>query len=275
MLCITFDNFGCGSGKLPACPFPDVVPVEEWNNYNELGLKLGHPRILNLLERLDIRTTFFAEGYSAVLHPEEMLRWRDQGHEIALHGWKHETWSDVASERKEDQLVQLAVAAVEALLGEPPVGFRPPGLRINYWTDAVMRRHGIRYIAQSTQTSLDRRFAAFGVDSPENVDLVVSRGNLLPCNPQLIDGLLISPAYGGLLGRLDAQSAYDEFFRMAVEHERLDVNQPWVFTAHPMFSGNRAWSGFERFMRRLHSEFGSGGFRLARELAFDDCAIEE
>ena len=274
MLCITFDNFGCGSGKLPPCPFPDLVPEVEWDHYNEIGLTLGHPRILQLLRQLAIPTTFFAEGYSAVLHPDEVKRWRNEGHEIALHGWKHETWSTISSAAAEDELVGLAVSAMGELLGQQPLGFRPPGLQINAWTDEVMERHGIRYIAQATGPTADPRFAALGIRAQEERPHHLTRLPLLPCSARLIDGDLLAPAHGGLFGQLDAQAAYEAFFDMALQHESATTQEPWVFIVHPFISGNRAWPGLEKFLRRLHAEFGSGAFRTGRQIALDGHADE-
>ena len=248
MICITFDNFGCGSGKLPPCPFPDVVPASEWENYNEIGLTLGHPRILGLLRQLRIKATFFAEGYAAVIHPQEVQRWHDEGHEIALHGWKHETWSGLACEADEDRLVRLSVAAMHELLGESPVGFRPPGLQINRWTDDVMHRNGIKYIAHATQP-------------------MQTRLPLLPCSPQLIDAALIAPASGGLFGTLDADTAYNQFYDLALDHERTTPEQPWVLVIHPLVSGNRGWSGLEKFLRKLRAQFTPDVFKTGREVA--------
>jgi len=266
MLCITFDNFGCGSGPFPACPFPDVVPTVEWERYNEIGLSLGHPRILNLLRQLGIRTTYFCEGYSAVLHPTEMKRWHEDGHEIALHGWKHEMWALLPTREKEDELIGLSVAAVKDVLGVSPIGFRPPGLQINQWTDDVMEHHGIRYIAHSTRRVDNSRFASVGVKRPDPTSkLYQTRLGFLDCKPELIDGDLIAPAWGGLFGTMDSLSAYERFVDMAIEHERSNPDLTWVFIVHPFISGNRGWHGFEFFLRRLHSEVGSACFRTARD----------
>jgi peptidoglycan/xylan/chitin deacetylase (PgdA/CDA1 family) len=267
MLCITFDNFGCGS-QLPACPFPDIVPPEEWANYNQIGLTLGHPRILALLKQLHISSTYFAEGYSAVLHPAEMKRWADQGHEIALHGWKHEIWSNLPSKEREEELIALGVSSMRDLLGEGPVGFRPPGLKINSWTDDIFEKHGIRYISQALEREkgYEDRFGPIGITyTKESSTILVSRLKVLDTSDKLIDAALVSPAFGGFFGTLDAGSAYDTFYDLAAKHERSAPEKPWVFVVHPFISGNRAWAGFDKFLRRLHAEFGPGAFKTARE----------
>ncbi|MDP9912463.1 hypothetical protein J2W27_004589 [Variovorax boronicumulans] len=265
MICLTFDNFGCVAA-LPPCPFPEVVPASEWAAYNRIGLEIGHPRILQLLRQLGIRATFFAEGYAAILHPQEVLRWRDAGHEIGLHGWKHEEWSTVVDEEQENHLVDLAVTAMGDLLGDRPIGFRPPGLRINPWTDAVLERHGIRYVGQDPAPEPDPRMAALGrATGAGERPLTLTRHALLPCSNRRIDGDLIAPAYGGIFGTLDGETSFARYHEMALAHEARTPDKPWVFIAHPFISGHRAWFGFDNFVRRLAAELGPGAFVSCRE----------
>jgi hypothetical protein len=254
MLCITFDNFGWAAGETLPWACPSDIPANEWAVYNRIGLEVGHPRILKLLNDLDIRCTYFAEGYAAVLHPEEMKHWHAAGHEIAVHGWKHEMWSGITSREEENHLVELAVTSIHSVLGEAPMGFRPPGLTINPWTDEVLMANGIRYVSQ-----------ALPADGAKAT--LVTRLDLLPTEPGLIDGAVIHPRFGGIFGALDAATAYDKLHELAVAHESTRPDEPWVLVVHPFTSGNRAWFGFEDFMRSLAGEFGESRFGLARDVA--------
>jgi peptidoglycan/xylan/chitin deacetylase (PgdA/CDA1 family) len=265
VLCITFDNFGLAA-QLPPCPFPDIVPSEEWALYNEIGLSLGHPRLLNLLGQLQIPTTYFAEGFSAVLHPTELKRWQDAGHEIALHGWKHEMWGNLPSREREEELIALSVASMRDVLGAGPLGFRPPGLKINPWSDDLLEKYGIRYVSQALDRApeYEDKFAPIGITyTKQSSPIVISRLKVLDTRDTLIDAALVSPEFGGLFGTLDDDAAYETFYNLAVEHELMRPDKPWVFIIHPFISGNRSWFGCSRFLRRLHAQFGSGAFRTA------------
>ena len=261
MLCITFDNFGGAAGDLLPWPCPAGIPAAEWAAYNRIGLELGHPRILKLLDELRIRCTYFAEGYAAVLHPDELLAWHAAGHEIAVHGWKHEMWTGIASRDEEERLIQLAVSSIRGLTGQTPAGFRPPGLGINPWTDEVLAAHGIRYVSRALSGATDEAIAS-GVTATSPARVVV-----LPTDPALIDGAVIHPRFGGIFGTLDAAAGYDRLYRAAVAHETTRPEEPWVLVVHPFTSGNRAWFGFEDFMRRLVADFGASRFALARDAA--------
>lgn len=128
---------------------------------------------------------------------------------------------------------------------------------------------GIRYVAQAIARDKghNQRLANIGITyASEDSEMVISRLKVLECSDRRLDADLIEPAFGGLFGDLDADTAYDRYFDMAAKHERAKPAEPWTFIVHPFVSGNRAWSSFERFMRRLHGEFGSNAFKTARQV---------
>jgi peptidoglycan/xylan/chitin deacetylase (PgdA/CDA1 family) len=258
MICITFDNFGnaaefgFGQGVLPPEYRHESVPPGEWAKYNELGLTLGHPRILGVLKETGVRTSFAAEGYSAVIHPVELKRWADDGHEIVLHGWKHETWHKIPDEKTEDRLLTLGMAAMRETLGDKaPVGFRPPSFGLSPWSENLLEKLGIQYVSDLDRTHLKRlKFSPCSKESP------------------LIDALIVRQEDGGLLPDKDDQiTAYDKAYEAAVAHETATPDKPWVFIAHPLVSGNRAWMGFDRFIRRLRGRFETNVFKTIGEVA--------
>jgi peptidoglycan/xylan/chitin deacetylase (PgdA/CDA1 family) len=116
---VTFDNLG------------EVTALErgEWPEGEPLGrhpsVTEGLPRVLELLEELGLRATFFVEGLNTELYPEALREIAAAGHEVGYHGWRHEPWGrlDAARERA---VLERGVAALDAL-GLRPVGFRPPG----------------------------------------------------------------------------------------------------------------------------------------------------
>jgi peptidoglycan/xylan/chitin deacetylase (PgdA/CDA1 family) len=225
------------------------------------------------LKYLDVKTTFFAEGYAAVLHPTEMKRWADEGHEIALHGWKHEMWANLTSREQEEGLVSSSVVAMTELLGQGPVGIRPPGFKINPWTDEVLQKNGIQYVSTvaTREAGFAERLAKIGVTyANDEQEVVASRLKVLPCRDDLTDAGAIGPAGGGLglYGyEVTAEAAYEKFYQSAVDHELNTPEEPWVFTAHPFVSGNRAWGAFDRFLRRLRERFPSDAFKTGRRIA--------
>ena len=54
------------------------------------GPRVGIWRLLDLLDRYDIRATMFVPGLVAKNHPELLPAFVERGHEIGLHGYFHE-----------------------------------------------------------------------------------------------------------------------------------------------------------------------------------------
>src|SRR6476619_8426809 len=59
-------------------------------SHQAYGPLTGVPRLLKILARHDITSTFFVPGYTAVRYPEVIRSIVDHGHEIAHHGYLHE-----------------------------------------------------------------------------------------------------------------------------------------------------------------------------------------
>jgi peptidoglycan-N-acetylglucosamine deacetylase len=107
------------------------------------------PRILELLERHRMRTTWCIPGHTALAYPDLVRRIRDEGHEIAHHGWVHENPAalDEAGERR---VLERGFEALDQVAGVRPRGYRSPawdlsprsiGLLIDYgfeWDSSLM-----------------------------------------------------------------------------------------------------------------------------------------
>ena len=62
------------------------------SNYE--GVIHGTPRLLEIMQRQDVRATYFWTGHSAENNPRSVLAVRDAGHETGCHGLVHETLGD-------------------------------------------------------------------------------------------------------------------------------------------------------------------------------------
>ncbi len=106
----------------------------------------GDDRLLALLDRHGLRTTFFVEGEHGASHPERVAELVARGHEVGLHGWAHEAWAqlDDATAR---ELLARGADALAAAAGGPPKGFRAPGGERGAHTAALLVDLGIDYDA--------------------------------------------------------------------------------------------------------------------------------
>lgn len=89
------------------------------------GARVGVPRILALLDKYNIRATFFVPADTARRHPGVVKEIHDRGHEIGHHGDVHE--SPVHVDRDEEKrIIEVGLETLEKLTGERPKGYRSP-----------------------------------------------------------------------------------------------------------------------------------------------------
>jgi len=88
----------------------------------EYGARAGVWRILREFERRGLPLTVFGIGMALQRRPEVAAAFKELGHEIACHGWRwiHYQNLDEAIEREH---MRLGMQAIEALIGERPLGW--------------------------------------------------------------------------------------------------------------------------------------------------------
>lgn len=113
-------------------------------SWGEFGARRGIPRIRQVLDRHEVKATFFVPAVAALLHPDEQRAVSQDGHEIGLHGWIHElnTTLDAATER---ELMMRAADTLERVSGQRPVGMRTPSWDYSPATLSIAREMGLLY----------------------------------------------------------------------------------------------------------------------------------
>jgi peptidoglycan/xylan/chitin deacetylase (PgdA/CDA1 family) len=136
---LTFDNLG-EAADLERGRWPADAPLGR-----HASVTRTLPRILELLEEVGARATFFVEGLNADLYPDALREIDAAGHEVAYHGWQHEPWAglDPAAERAS---LERGVRALDRL-GLRPAGFRPPGGSLTESTPGLLRELGFSYVS--------------------------------------------------------------------------------------------------------------------------------
>ncbi|KAK4203450.1 family 4 putative carbohydrate esterase [Triangularia verruculosa] len=103
------------------------------------------PRMLSLLDKHNIKATYFAESWSLSVYPDAIKSLQRAGHEVAWHGYQHEVWKDLSAEAEQENFDKSWEAADKA--GIEYEGFRPPGGSINDRTWGMLREHGVKYVS--------------------------------------------------------------------------------------------------------------------------------
>jgi polysaccharide deacetylase family protein (PEP-CTERM system associated) len=103
--------------------------------------------LLDLLDRLQARATFFLLGMTVENHRDLVAEIVRRGHEPACHGYAH----TLVHQQTEDEFaadLERAVATIEELAGRRPIAYRAPAFSINRktpWAYDVLAAHGFRY----------------------------------------------------------------------------------------------------------------------------------
>lgn len=112
------------------------------------GPKVGVPRILELLDHLEIPATFYIPGYIAEEHPKMTRAIAKRGHEIGLHGYLHEKLITLDAVQEEEILLK-SLEILTRITGTHPCGYRAPWFELNPWTPELLQQHGLSYCASA------------------------------------------------------------------------------------------------------------------------------
>jgi peptidoglycan-N-acetylglucosamine deacetylase len=87
------------------------------------------PHVLDLLNRLNLRITFFIVGQDAAMdqNREYLQEIVSHGHEVGNHSFYHESWLQKYSAEAIKKEINAAHQQIVQTTGQEPVGFRGPG----------------------------------------------------------------------------------------------------------------------------------------------------
>ncbi|MGI9259880.1 MAG: polysaccharide deacetylase family protein [Gammaproteobacteria bacterium] len=110
----------------------------------QYGPRAGVPRILDMLERYDVPSTFFIPAVSALLYQEQVRAVAEAGHEIGIHGWIHEHTAQLERD-DERMLMERSLDTLEELSGRRPVGIRTGSWEYSHNTAELIAEAGLLY----------------------------------------------------------------------------------------------------------------------------------
>ena len=106
--------------------------------------EVGVPRLLNLFDKYNLKTTWFIPGHSIETFPEQTKKVVEGGHEIGIHGYSHE--NPIAMTRQQEETILLkCIDLVESVSGKRPTGYVAPWWEFSNVTNELLLKHGIKY----------------------------------------------------------------------------------------------------------------------------------
>ena len=109
----------------------------------EFGV-IGARRILGLLDKFDIKATWFIPGHTIETYPEACRDIHRAGHEIGNHGWTHRSPLQMPKAEEEAEL-RRANETVRRLIGAYPTGYRSPVWDMSEHTVDLLLSLGFAY----------------------------------------------------------------------------------------------------------------------------------
>lgn len=126
---------------------------KEWETYPTY-LDIFVPHVLDVLDDLGLRITFFIVGQDAAIDRNrdflrEIVR---RGHEVGNHSFYHESWLHTYSREELVGEISMAEEHIEQVAGQRPNGFRGPGFSWSPTLLEVLKERGYQYDASTLPT---------------------------------------------------------------------------------------------------------------------------
>ena len=120
--------------------------ISTWGLYEDRICKSTN-KVICLLNESDTRATFFILGYVAERFPELVERIKDEGHEIATHGYSHKPITKQTLSEFEDDLLK-SCELLEKITGDEIIGHRGCQFTVmeeTSWAIDVLKKKGFKY----------------------------------------------------------------------------------------------------------------------------------
>lgn len=209
--------------------FENDIKRSAWQSMPSRVVNNTHT-ILELLDRYDVKGTFFVLGWVAERHGNLVKDIKESGHEVASHGYSHKLiYNQSINEFREETIRSKSL--LEDIIQKPVIGYRAASYSItnrSLWALDVLSEAGFKYDSSIFPVYHDR----YGISDarPEPHVMTCGNGASLVEFPLSVCELYRYklPISGGGYFRLYPYS----FTRWALR--RLNKNyRPFVFYMHP------------------------------------------
>jgi peptidoglycan/xylan/chitin deacetylase (PgdA/CDA1 family) len=137
-ICLTFD-FDAISGWLEM-----GLASPAYLSRGEFAATVGAPRVLEIMNKYGIKTTWFVPGHTADTFPEVTSEIAKSGHEIAHHGYLHLSTTNLSQDEERTEL-RRGINAIECVTGKKPEGYRSPSWEFSKNTLNLLLESDFKY----------------------------------------------------------------------------------------------------------------------------------
>jgi peptidoglycan/xylan/chitin deacetylase (PgdA/CDA1 family) len=240
---LTFDNLG-EAAELERGQWPADRPMGDHPSVTRVL-----PRLLDLLDELALRATFFVEAVNTREYPDAVGEIARRGHEIGFHAWCHERWGALEPAQERDIIERGRAAYADH--GLAVRGFRPPGGGLSDRTVPLLTEAGFDWMSPEGDRA-HRDPAGMAV---------------IPFRWPLVDATYLYEPFAGVRARLglpgppiDAADADGRLLdELAADRDPLSA----TLILHPFLAADASVrDAHERLLRRLAAERDAGRMRV-------------
>lgn len=130
----------------------------------EYSARVAAPRVLALLKKHGIQATWFVPGHTIDTFPDRVREVVDAGHEIAHHGYCHESPARL-SDDSERLVMEMGIECIQRVTGKAPEGYRAPAGDSSPRTMPLLVEHGFRYDSSLSATDFVPYWPRVGDDA--------------------------------------------------------------------------------------------------------------
>jgi polysaccharide deacetylase family protein (PEP-CTERM system associated) len=183
--------------------------IEEWyleevlyggRNFRYKQFDKTFKDLIDELDRLSIKATFFCVGKLAHKYPEVVKSIASHGHEVGCHSNEH-TWLNKMDEQTLRRDTEEAVKSIEDVTGQKVVSYRAPAFSItpaNRWAINVLAEYGIENDASIFPTYRDLGgYKDFPQDTPCMIEYKGAQIKEYPISLSTVLGKRIAYSGGG------------------------------------------------------------------------------
>ena len=112
----------------------------------EYGANFGFSRLLDVLDRCEVKATVITSGLMAQIFPETLNEAKQRGHEVASHHWDQSVHPyEYQSPAEEREAILKSIDTIERATGERPFGYMSPGPRPSPYTLELCASLGFKW----------------------------------------------------------------------------------------------------------------------------------
>ena len=221
---LTFDLDGVSSWirRDPSyADFPSLMSMAEY------GPSIATPRILDLLDKYDIQSSFYVPGFVAETHTDLVKEIFDRGHEIGHHGYMHEAPATM-SKREEEDVLKKGINILNDITGKVPIGYRSPSWELSSISLELLSRYNFKYDS-----------SMMGDDAPYFIESESANGRLVEVPIHWVLDDAPNFVYAPSANRLGPMRNPEEvYITWAAEFEGLyKFGRSFHLTMHPQYIG--------------------------------------